>query len=147
MLRHSRDPGQLNLLQDCAMHSTARLGQALACVRHRWAAGGRRIAVVEWCQGPRLLRAACRGLVRWLPLNPRALLVDSMCLACCPACSLTTREAETIRRSGIPVHALTGSHDGITAATSVALLAGSLGARSMRSVHGGHAGGVTGQGQ
>lgn len=38
MLRHSSDPGRPNLLQDCAMHSTARLGQALACVRHWWVA-------------------------------------------------------------------------------------------------------------
>lgn len=61
-----------------------------------------------------------------------------------PACRLTTREADAIRHSGIPVHALTGSHDGITSAASVALLAGSLGALSMHSVHGGHAGGAGG---
>lgn len=56
-------------------------------------------------------------------------------------CRLTTSEAAAIRRSDIPVHALTGSHNGITAATAVAALAGSLGAHSMHSMHGGHAGG------
>lgn len=56
-------------------------------------------------------------------------------------CRVTTQEAESIRRCGMAAHALTGSHDGITAASAVAMLAGSLGAQSMHSVRGGHAGG------
>ncbi|KAL4421439.1 hypothetical protein ABPG75_010730 [Micractinium tetrahymenae] len=35
MLARSGEPGRPNLLQDNSMHSTARLGQALACARHR----------------------------------------------------------------------------------------------------------------